>query len=122
MSKPVSALSAASGKNLATVAGCHSLAETVDLRAMKLLRLISTNHYFTPPILVLVRKVKHLNTLIRYSVIKHYKTTHGKMSTVFLGKYIYDWFFACGVVNTDRNDGRKFVRRFGNADVYSVMP
>ena len=39
-----SALCSAASKNLAAVSGLHSLAETMLLLALKLLRLISTNH------------------------------------------------------------------------------
>ena len=45
-----SAFCTAAGKNLAAVGGCHSLAETMDLRAMTLSGLIGTQHWVTPPV------------------------------------------------------------------------
>ncbi len=49
MSKPCTTLGAAAGKNLAAVAGVHSLAEAVLLRAMTLLRLIGANQVKSLP-------------------------------------------------------------------------
>ena len=45
------ALGTAAGQDLPAVGGSHTLAEAMDLGAMKLLGLIGTNHAGTPPVL-----------------------------------------------------------------------
>lgn len=91
--KPCSALCATSRKNLSSVSRVHSLTETVNLGAMKLLGLISTDHF-------VYTSAKNFDTntgkrmhksaiplpafrTVRYSVITHYKIDMGNMSTVF---------------------------------------
>ena len=50
VAESVSALAAATGKNLAAVSGCHSGSETMNFLAVELLGLIGTlRHLYTPP-------------------------------------------------------------------------
>lgn len=50
VAESVSALAAATGKNLTAISGSHSLAEAMNLLSMKLLGLVGTlRHLYTPP-------------------------------------------------------------------------
>ena len=50
VAESVSALAAATGKDLAAVSGSHSLSEAMNFLAMELLGLIGTlRHLYTPP-------------------------------------------------------------------------
>ena len=50
------AFTAAPGQHLAAIGGRHALAKPVDLAALTLFGLIGTNHFGTPPVLILTEQ------------------------------------------------------------------
>jgi hypothetical protein len=56
VSQTDTAFAAAPGQHLAAIRSRHALAESVDLAALTLFGLIGTNHFGTPPVLILAEQ------------------------------------------------------------------
>lgn len=85
VAESVSALVAATGKNLAAVSGSHSLSEAMNFLAMELLGLIGTlRHLYTPPELLCstagYAAACHSNA-VPWTGNDYYTGKDGKMST-----------------------------------------